>query len=126
LAGFQQEALQEEAVPDRLEQSVEAFLSADPALRGLALWEVDGSPVSMAGYTGPTPHGIRVSYVYTPAEHRRKGYASACVAALSQQLLDRGFDFCFLFTDLHNPTSNHIYQQIGYQPVVDVDSYRFS
>ncbi len=125
LAGFQQEALQEEAVPDRLEQSVEAFLFADPALRGLTIWEVDGSPVSMAGYTGPTPHGIRVSYVYTPPELRRKGYASACVAALSQQLLDRGFDFCFLFTDLQNPTSNHIYQQIGYQPVVDVDSYRF-
>lgn len=125
LAGFQKEALQEEAVPERLEQSVEAFLSADPELRGLTIWDVDGSPVSMAGYTGPTPHGIRVSYVYTPAALRRKGYASACVAALSQQLLDRGFDFCFLFTDLHNQTSNHIYQQIGYQPVVDVDSYRF-
>jgi predicted GNAT family acetyltransferase len=90
----------------------------------LYFW-VDGAPVSMAGYTGPTPNGIRVGPVYTPPEHRRRGYASACVAALSQLLLDDGRRFCFLFTDLSNPTSNHIYQAIGYRPVCDVDEYRF-
>lgn len=46
-------------------------------------------------------------------------YASACVAALSQLILDEGKEFCTLFTDLANPTSNHIYQQIGYRPVCD-------
>ena len=50
----------------------------------------------------------------------------ATVAALSQLLLDSGRKFCFLFTDLSNPTSNHIYQAIGYRPVCDVDEYRFS
>jgi predicted GNAT family acetyltransferase len=86
---------------------------------------VDDRPVSLAGYGGPTRHGIRIGPVYTPPAERRRGYASACVAALSQQLLDRGRRFCFLFTDLANPTSNHIYQQIGYRPVSDVDEYRF-
>ena len=88
------------------------------ANRSLFLWE-DGEPVSCAHFSGPTPNGIRVSLVYTPPEHRRKGYATACVAALSQHLLDSGRRFCFLFTDLANPTSNSIYQKVGYRPVCD-------
>lgn len=88
------------------------------------MWD-DGQPVSLAGYSGPTPHGIRVGPVYTPPAQRGKGYASACVAALSRLLLDGGRAYCFLFTDMGNPTSNPIYQAIGYRPVCDVDEYRF-
>jgi len=55
--------------------------------------------------------------VYTPPAYRRRGYASACGAALSQLILDAGRRFCFLYTDLANPTSNQIYQQIGYEHV---------
>jgi hypothetical protein len=91
---------------------------------GLRIWEHD-TPVSMAGAGGPTPHGIKIGAVYTPPELRRRGYASALVAALSQQQLDSGRRFCFLFTDLSNPTSNKIYREIGYEPVVDVDEYHF-
>jgi predicted GNAT family acetyltransferase len=91
----------------------------------LHVWE-DGEAVSMAGASGRTPNGIRVSAVYTPPERRRRGYASALVAAISQAQLDAGRRFCFLFTDLANPTSNKIYQDIGYEPVSDVDEYRFA
>jgi predicted GNAT family acetyltransferase len=94
--------------------------------RHLVLWEVEGTPVSMAGYSGSTPNGIRVAPVYTPPENRGKGFAGACVAALSQKLLDDGRKFCFLYTDLANPTSNHIYQTIGYEPVADATVYSFS
>ena len=52
-------------------------------------------------------------------EFRGRGYASNCVAALTQKMLDQGRKFCFLYTDLSNPTSNKIYQQIGYRPVCD-------
>jgi uncharacterized protein len=55
----------------------------------------------------------------------RRRYASALVAALSQHHLDAGKRFCFLFTDLANPTANHIYQAIGYEPVVDLAELRF-
>lgn len=90
----------------------------------VAIWEVDGDCVSMAVARGPTPSGIRISYVYTPAEHRRNGYASACVAELTRRQISAGRDFCFLFTDLENPTSNHIYQDIGYEPVCDMNVYK--
>jgi len=92
--------------------------------RRMYLWE-DGGVVSLCGVSGETPHGIRVAPVYTPPELRGRGYASACVAAVSQAQLDAGRRYCFLFTDLANPTSNHIYRAVGYEPVCDVDEYRF-
>jgi predicted GNAT family acetyltransferase len=122
-SGFNRDTKGDNPVPDQVERQVQRYAGADPKQRGLMLWELEGRPVSMAGYAGPTPHGIRIGAVYTPPEQRQKGYASACTANLSQHLLDMGFDFCFLFTDLLNPTSNHIYQQIGYDPVCDVDRY---
>ncbi len=93
--------------------------------RGGYLWEDGGVPVSFAAYGNPTAHGIRIGPVYTPPESRGRGYARACVAVLSQHLLESGRSFCYLFTDLANPTSNHIYQVIGYNPVNDVDVYDF-
>lgn len=91
---------------------------------GLFLWEDGGGPVSMALATGRTEHGVRIGYVYTPGEHRGRGYASALTAALSQKELDAGARFCVLYTDLTNPISNRIYQRLGYRPLhdlVDVD-----
>lgn len=122
LVAFQEEAMGN-ADRDQIERSIEARLNSQS--RGLYLWH-DDRPVSMAGYSGPTPNGIRIGAVYTPPEHRRRGYASACVAALSQHLLDSGRKHCYLFTDLSNPTSNHIYQSIGYRPVCDFHEYRFA
>jgi len=90
----------------------------------LFIWDDDG-PVSMAGWTARTRHGARVGYVYTPPERRGRGYASALTAALSQRLLNEGLTFCFLYTNLANPTSNSIYQKIGYYPVCDVMDYDF-
>ncbi|HET8631377.1 MAG TPA: GNAT family N-acetyltransferase, partial [Thermomicrobiales bacterium] len=91
---------------------------------GLYLWH-DGQPVSMAGYSGPTPNGIRVGSVYTPPEQRGKGYARACVATLSRLLLEGGRRYCFLSTDQRNPITNHLYQAVGYRPVYDVEEYWF-
>jgi uncharacterized protein len=87
------------------------------------LWEDNNVPVSLAAGMQFSPNAARIGSVYTPPAYRRKGYATACVAALSQKLLDEGCDSCFLLTDIANPTSNHIYQQIGYVPVCDWHEY---
>jgi len=88
------------------------------------VWD-NGGPVSMAACDGPTPRGIRINFVYTPPEHRGRRYASACVAELSQLLLDEGRRFCALFTDLANPVSNRLYARLGYRPICDFDEYIF-
>lgn len=86
---------------------------AERIAEGRAFLWCDPGPLAMAGWAGRTPNGVRVNFVYTPPENRRRGYATACVATLSQHLLDTGRKFCFLFTDLANPTSNQIYRSIG-------------
>lgn len=103
-----------------------SHLMIDQRLKGppdqFAAWifeDDQGTPVCMSGNTGPTPNGVRVGPVYTPAEHRGNGYASALVAAQSQWLLDAGRKLCFLYTDMANPTSNAIYRRIGYRKVAD-------
>ncbi len=89
------------------------------------LWVVNDEPVSMARKARGTKNGISVNYVYTPSEHQRKGYATACVAELSDRLLKEGYSFCTLYTDLSNPTSNSIYQKIGYEPIGDSVVFQF-
>jgi uncharacterized protein len=91
--------------------------------QSIYLWE-DGDPVSMVGGRQISATAARIAPVYTPPEYRRKGYATAGVAALSQRFLNQGCT-CFLFADLANPVSNSIYQQIGYYPVYDWHEYSF-
>ncbi|HEU5216932.1 MAG TPA: GNAT family N-acetyltransferase, partial [Gaiellaceae bacterium] len=107
---------------ERAEQSVEHRLSSPTS--GFLLWEDGSEVVSLAGWGGPTPNGIRIGPVYTPPDLRRRGYATALTAELSQQLLDGrlfegGRRFCFLYTDLANPTSNKIYERVGYRRVAE-------
>lgn len=99
--------------------SARDYVAARIAAGDMALWCVDDEPRTLAGYSGRSPNAVRIGYVYTPPEWRRRGYATACVAALSQRALDEGSQFCCLYTDLANGTSNGIYQQIGYTPVCD-------
>ncbi|MDV6038957.1 GNAT family N-acetyltransferase [Bacillus sp. SM-B1] len=81
--------------------------------------EIDGKLVSVAAKTRPTKNNITINFVYTPKEERKKGYASNCVAALSQRMLDEGYKTTTLYTDLANPTSNKIYQEIGYEQIAE-------
>ena len=120
---FQDEALPDEAPHLEIVAGVERRLRSTTA--GLALWEVGGRPVSMSGFGGRTPHGMRIGPVYTPPKLRGRGYGSAVTAAASKRLLDGGCDFCFLYTDLANPTSNKIYVNIGYEFVCDSADYAF-
>jgi GNAT superfamily N-acetyltransferase len=123
IAAFQAEALGVEMPLDEARAVVEAWLAG---ARSVHLWESPaGQPVSLACAVAPTPHGIRIGPVYTPPELRGHGYASACTAAVSQAQLDAGRHWCCLYTDLANPTSNHIYREIGYRPVADVHEIRF-
>ena len=92
----------------------------------ITLWTVDGVPVSLAGIGGRTPRGARVGPVYTPPEHRRKGYAAAVTAAVTRRCLDEGAERCFLYTDLDNPTSNAIYQRLGYEWVTESREVTFA
>ena len=86
--------------------------------QSLYLWIVQNLPVSMVKSARATNNGIVVTLVYTPDIERGKGYASSSVYTFSKQLLEN-YSFCSLYTDLSNPTSNSIYQKIGYEWVCE-------
>jgi predicted GNAT family acetyltransferase len=84
---------------------------------GLTIWESGGTPVSLAGIHRPVAGTTRVGPVYTPPAHRRTGYGAAATAAVSRAALDSGASNVVLFTDQANPTSNSLYQRLGFDPV---------
>ncbi|MEU2154735.1 GNAT family N-acetyltransferase [Streptomyces sp. NPDC019396] len=116
-----------EAVGDPAPTNPGSWADARIASGGATLWESpDGTPVSMAGLTPMVAGQIRVAPVYTPARLRGRGYAAAATAAVSRAALAAGADEVLLFTDLANPTSNALYQRIGYRPVSDFAVWHFS
>ncbi|MEV6115081.1 GNAT family N-acetyltransferase [Streptomyces sp. NPDC052109] len=103
-----------------------AWADARIAEGGLTLWEAaDGTPVSLAGATPQTAGQVRVAPVYTPVALRGHGYAGAVTAEVSRAAREKGAAEIVLFTDLANPTSNGLYQRIGYRPVADFAVYEF-
>jgi RimJ/RimL family protein N-acetyltransferase len=93
----------------------------DAILHGLrTLWiGPGGEPVAMVGRTLEVAGSVRVVAVYTPREHRGRGYAGGAVTAVSQAALDAGVHRVLLVTDLANPVSNNLYHRLGYRPVRD-------
>jgi predicted GNAT family acetyltransferase len=121
-------AFGEEAFPPQSRPPMDAGAIVDARMEtrgeGIVLWD-DRGPRCLAGYGSGTRNGIRIGPVYTPPEHRNRGYATACVAALSRRLLREGRRFCMLYTNVENPNSNRIYRRIGYEPVCEVAEFRF-
>lgn len=95
------------------------------AAGGLWVWE-DGGPVSAVGVTAPLAGVARVHFAYTPPAHRRRGYATACVSAVSARALGPGgATTCALYAQLANATANGVYRAIGYRAALEVLVYDF-
>jgi len=91
----------------------------------LFVWDHD-RVVSMVGTSPPIAGVVRLGPVYTPPKARRRGYATALVADVSRRALAAGATKCMLYTDLANPTSNSIYQAVGFRRSNDAQEYIFS
>jgi RimJ/RimL family protein N-acetyltransferase len=92
---------------------------------GLVLWEHEGRPVSLAGRNRAAAGQARIGPVYTPPDLRGRGFGGAATTAVTQGALDDGAEGVVLFTDLANPTSNTLYQRLGYRALSDRAVLRF-
>lgn len=116
-----------EAVGDAGARDPAEWADSRIAYGGIMFWESeDGTPLSMAGVTPVVAGQVRVAPVYTPPHLRGHGYAGAVTAAVSRAVLATGIREVLLFTDLSNPTSNGLYQRIGYRAVADFVVYDFA
>ncbi|MEZ0480104.1 GNAT family N-acetyltransferase [Planococcus sp. SSTMD024] len=105
---------------EEAEEKIADFISR----KEVFLWEDGGRVVSCMKKARPSKHGITVSFVYTPKELRKKGYARTLVAEVTEELLTE-YDFAMLYTDLANGTSNKIYQEIGYEQIANPVHLKF-
>jgi len=92
----------------------------------LCVWEVEGMAASMASRARPASRRIAVNYVYNPAPAAGQGLRPGPGGQAEPVVARRGFRLCTLFTDLDNPASNRIYQQVGYELLGRVAEYRFA
>ncbi len=115
----------DEAVPDNPAEDVPVAVERRLAHSQTWLWCVGSTPVSMAGCSRPAAGLARVGPVYTPPEQRRHGFGGAVTAHATQAALEAGAAQVALYADLANPTSNSIYQGIGYLPDHDAEERRF-
>jgi predicted GNAT family acetyltransferase len=109
---------------DEMDDSVTTGRQTPPvddqiARGGIILWEADGTPTSLALFSLPAFGVSRIGPVYTPPSARRQGYAAAVSAAACRAASGTGATEVCLLTDLDNPTSNSVYQRIGFRPVED-------
>lgn len=114
--------------PEKQMEDSDFEVMAQKRLEAGGLWllkDSSGTPLSMAAVNRETSTGSTVSWIYTPNELRGHGYASLATALVSKQELEKGKTHCSLFTDLNNPTSNSIYQKIGYRKVAESQHYAF-
>ncbi|TFV57392.1 GNAT family N-acetyltransferase [Mycobacterium sp. PS03-16] len=111
-------------VPDR-RRAEDSLAVADRAGNVHLLWTAHGAPVSMAGVRAPAAGVSRIGPVYTPPEVRGRGYGAAVTAAACRWALAAGAEQVVLFADLANPTSNGVYQRLGFVPVGDSVSIDF-
>lgn len=117
VCAFHAEALREELEPEETREKFSGMIQNGQVY----LMETkDGTQVSMAAVVNRAlPHGVGISWVYTPPEHRGRGYCQNTVAALCREKLGEGYAYCTLFVDKVNPISNRVYEKIGFQIVED-------
>ena len=81
------------------------------------LWTLEDKPVSMAAITRRTRTVAFVNSVFTPPEHRNRGFGAAITAIVSREIFEEGRRAACLYTDLRNPASNRCYAKLGFVPV---------
>ncbi|HSP21945.1 MAG TPA: GNAT family N-acetyltransferase [Planococcus sp. (in: firmicutes)] len=108
------------STPAEAARKIDGFLER----KEVFVWEDRGEVVSCMKKARPSKHGITVSFVFTPAKYRGRGYARTLVAEVTEELLEE-YDFVMLYTDLANSTSNKIYQEIGYEQIANPVHLKF-
>ncbi|MBO6918940.1 MAG: GNAT family N-acetyltransferase [Rhizobiaceae bacterium] len=103
--------------PDDDQLIEKSIKTAHDLIDGDNCWilEADGVPVALSGFNAQLPEIVQVGPVWTPPEHRNKGYARHLVARTLEHARARGVQQSILFTDV--PAAQKAYEAIGYREI---------
>lgn len=112
--GYEIEAL---GTPDDDKLTETSIQTAHDRIQGNNCWilETDGVPVALSGFNAQLPETVQIGPVWTPPEHRNKGYARHLVARTLERARARGVQKSILFTDV--PAAQKAYQTIGFRKI---------
>jgi predicted GNAT family acetyltransferase len=77
----------------------------------------NGVSVSLSAFNATLPDIVQLGGIYTPPEHRGRGYAKAAVAASLIAARQRGATRAVLFTS--NPSAARSYEAVGFRRLGD-------
>jgi predicted GNAT family acetyltransferase len=83
------------------------------------LWCVGRVPVALAGHSAVRGGLSRIAPVYTPLEHRRRGFGAAVTAAAVHSARSFGAEEVTLFADADYRPANEVYHRLGFQPIAE-------
>lgn len=108
----------------RTDEELEASITEGLAEYEIYLWN-DGGVKSMVTAMLPFDGGVELANVFTPQEHRQKGYAAACITEVCKALFRR-YASIVLFVNHENTAANSLYAKIGFRVVDEMNSYTLS
>jgi predicted GNAT family acetyltransferase len=108
------EDFEAEALPPEMVRNVASMAEERIARGEFVIWVDDTAPVALAGFRPPAVGVSRIGPVYTPMPNRRRGYGAAVTARASLAAREHGASHVVLYADRSNPTSNGVYQSIGF------------
>ena len=111
IRGYEIEALgshDDEELVDRVADRVEQMIT------GSDCWvlEVGSRPVSLCGFNARLPDMVQIGPVWTPPEHRSRGFARTLVALALGRASEQGVGKAILFTDY--PAAAKAYEAVGF------------
>ena len=91
------------------------------------LWEVkNGAFGGYIKWSNVNAEGAKIGHVYTAPAHRGQGIASHLMAHVLREIFDHHQkQWCVLFSNTENPTSNRVYERLGFHPYGTYQEYNF-
>ncbi len=114
--GYEVETIGAKDTPELRSETRERVKRLLTEKRGWIL-HVQGNPVSTCGFNAAVAEAVQLGGVWTPAEHRSKGYARSVVAAALSDARADGVPHAILFTGLDNIPAQKAYESLGFERI---------
>ena len=82
---------------------------------------LDGHPVTGGAFRRYDGVTAELKRIWTDSGHRRRGYATALLAALEEAIASRGYRRIWLATGHRQPEAEALYESVGYSRADDSD-----
>ena len=122
LKDFKQEVLHKEISREEAENDILNKMNKEDTL--FYIYEVDGRILGMTCSTRKLSEGRTLNYVFIDRDCRNRGYGKQMVSTVSRRMIDSGCRYISLYADRSSTYANKLYRDVGFEVLMDVDTYK--